>query len=252
MSAFAPALEARRLLRAADRAALASTLPPGEPARSPLASGWPFASLVLLTVDHAGCPLLLLSDLALHSRNIGADRRVALLVDGTGGRADPLTGPRLAVLGETIPIDDAAAKARILKRHPSAALYADFADFRLYRVQPVAAHFVAGFGKIHWIAGGDILFDTARSRGLVAAEADIVAHANDERRDGVNRIARHLMGRKGRGWQLTGIDPEGFDLRRKGDLARFDFRSPVGDKIEAQAELGRLARAAGRAARQKA
>jgi putative heme iron utilization protein len=252
MTAFAPALEARRLLRAADRAALASALPPGVPARLPLGSGWPFASLVLLTVDHAGIPLLLISDLALHSRNIGHDGRVALLIDGAAGGADPLTGPRVAVLGEADPIDDPEAKARILRRHPSAALYAEFADFRLYRVRPAAAHYVAGFGKIHWIAGSDLLFDTARSAALAAAEADIVANINDDRGDAVTRIARHLMGRKGGGWRLAGIDPEGFDLRRKGDLARFDFRSPVGDKTEARAEFARLARAAGRAARQKA
>ena len=81
---------ARELLRRADRAVLATRLGP---------EGWPYASLVLLAVDHDAAPLLLLSDLAEHSRALAADARLSLLVDGTAGHADPLTGPRLTLLG---------------------------------------------------------------------------------------------------------------------------------------------------------
>jgi len=68
----------RRLARSVDRAALATTL----------ADGRPYASLVLLAWDFDGAPLLLLSDLAEHSRNLARDPRQALLIDGTGGLAD--------------------------------------------------------------------------------------------------------------------------------------------------------------------
>src|SRR5262245_53778447 len=120
------AMAARRLLRAADRAALATRLAQPE--------GWPYASLVLLACDQEGAPLLLLSDLAEHSRNIAIDDRVALLIDGTAGHDDPLTGPRLTVLGRAATSADAGQRARFLARHPGAALYAQFADFRLYRI----------------------------------------------------------------------------------------------------------------------
>ncbi|MGH7184968.1 MAG: pyridoxamine 5'-phosphate oxidase family protein, partial [Pseudomonadota bacterium] len=87
-----PGETVRRLMRAAGQATLATAL-----ARD--ASGRPYASLVLVALDDDGSPILLLSDLADHSRNLQADARAALLFDGTAGLADPLTGPRATVLG---------------------------------------------------------------------------------------------------------------------------------------------------------
>jgi hypothetical protein len=102
-----PGEVARRLLRAADRAALATSLAGGEEAA---AGGWPYASLVLLACGHDAAPLLLISDLAEHSKNIADDPRVGLLIDGTAGRVDPLTGPRVTILGTAEKTDDAGSR----------------------------------------------------------------------------------------------------------------------------------------------
>jgi putative heme iron utilization protein len=120
-------------------------------------AGWPFASLVLVALDQDGTPLLLMSDLAEHVKNIKSDERVSLLFDGTAGLDDPLTGPRVTVLGEARRDDDIRLRQRFIGQHPSAELYASFADFHLYRVAVTRAHFVAGFGRIHWIEGQDLL-----------------------------------------------------------------------------------------------
>src|SRR5690242_4025975 len=111
-----PAATARRLLRSLDRATLATSQ-----------DGWPYASLVLAAVDHDATPLLLLSDLAEHSKNLKRDPRASLLFDGTAGRDDPLTGPRVTVLGEARAIADPRLLARFTARHPSAEGYAGFA-----------------------------------------------------------------------------------------------------------------------------
>lgn len=149
-----PAKAARALLAAASQATLATTLS-ASGARD--RDGWPFASLVLIAHDDGGSPLLLLSDLAEHSRNIAADDRVSLLIDGTAGHDDPLTGPRLTVLGRARRSADANHRQRFLARHPEAALYADFNDFAVYRIALDRAHLVAGFGRIDWIEGAALL-----------------------------------------------------------------------------------------------
>ena len=100
---------------------------------------------------------LLLSDLAEHSRNIAADDRVSLLIDGTVGLEDRLTGPRLTLLGRAARSADPAHRADYLARHQSAELYAGFGDFGFYRVTMDSVHLVAGFGKIHAIAGAALL-----------------------------------------------------------------------------------------------
>lgn len=116
-----------------------------------LMDGRPYVSLVLIAFDADGAPLLLISRLAQHTRNILADPRVSLLFDGTEGLPDPLTGPRLTVLGAAAACNDPEALARYVERHPSAHAYAGFSDFQLYKVTVERAHHVAGFGKIAWI-----------------------------------------------------------------------------------------------------
>jgi putative heme iron utilization protein len=114
--------------------------------------GGPYVSLVLTALDAAGAPLLLLSDLAQHSRNIADNHRVSLLFDGTAGLDDRLTGARVTLIGTIARIDDdEAARAAYVQAHPSAAMYKGFGDFHLYRVSVERAHLVAGFGRIEWV-----------------------------------------------------------------------------------------------------
>ena len=112
---------------------------------------------MLIAGDRDGAPLLLLSDLAEHSRNIEADDRVSLLIDGTAGLDDPLTGPRLTLLGRVRVSAEPDHRRRFLAAHPGAAQYADFADFAVYRVALDSAHLVAGFGSIHWLTAEALL-----------------------------------------------------------------------------------------------
>src|SRR6202008_3912072 len=112
------------------------------------------------------------------SRALAVDARLSLLIDGTAGHDDPLTGPRLTLLGTAEQATAPEAARRYLPRHPAAELYAGFADFRFYRVAVSRAHLVAGFGRIHWLEGAAVGFDAGGSAALAAHEADIVAHMN--------------------------------------------------------------------------
>ncbi len=223
-----PGTRARRLVRAADRAALAT-------ARD--GDGAPFASLVLTACAPDASPLLLISDLAEHTGNARADPRVSLLFDGTAGLDDPLTGPRVTLLGRLVRDDDAGLLARFCARHPAAELYAGFADFHLHRLEVARAHLVAGFGEICWIEGVDWRFDAAGAAELAAAEPDIVAHMNRDHADALALCATRLLGRAHGAWRMTGIDPEGCDLRLGGAVARLEFSSPVADAHAARAAL---------------
>ncbi|WP_374446818.1 HugZ family protein, partial [Stella sp.] len=206
------------------------------------AAGWPYASLVLVAADAAGRPLLLLSDLADHSRNIAADARVSLLFDGTVGLERPLAGQRLSLLGRAAVVGDGAARARYLARHPDAAQYAGFADFRLYRVQPERAHLVAGFGRIRWLAG-DRLGPPVDPGEVAAAEAGIVGHMNADHPDAIQLYAR-AAGSREVGWRMTGVDVEGCDLRLGAAVLRVDFAEPCTDAGAVRRELVRQVRAA--------
>jgi heme iron utilization protein len=229
MTSSSPAVTARRLLRRLDRASLATSL-----------AGAPYASLVLAATAPDGAPLLLISNLAQHSVNIAADSRVALLYDGTFGQEEPLTGPRVTVLGRATQTSDPRLKERFLARHPSAALYAGFADFHLYGVGVTRAHLVGGFGRIAWIVANDLL--PPGLAALAAAEGAILRHMNGDHAETVALYANVLLGRPGGDWRLIGVDAEGVDLRRDGEIARLDFPAQVNDAPSARAALVWLAK----------
>ncbi|MFO1067316.1 MAG: DUF2470 domain-containing protein [Geminicoccaceae bacterium] len=235
MNADTPGSTVRRLIRSIPRVALGTRL---------VADGQPYVSLAMVACDHAARPLLLLSDLADHTRNIKAHPYVSLLFDGTLGLEVPLTGSRASVQGKVTVSDDPADRQRYVARHPDAAQYIGFGDFRLYRVEVEKAHLVAGFGRIHWVDADAILYPADRSVSLAGHEADVVEHMNSDHADAVQLYARQLLGRDGDGWTLTGVDPEGADLRRAGETARLWFDKPVADAEECRVELVRLVKRA--------
>lgn len=223
-----PGATVRRLVRASDRAALSTALTDDQN------ETWPYGSLVLVACDHDGAPLLLLSDLAEHSGNIARNPRLSLLYDDTAGLDDPLTGARLTLLGRAEVSHEPRHRARYLARHPSAEGYAEFTDFKLYRVAVERGHLVAGFGRIDWLAREALLVDPSPSAALIEHEADILAHMNQDHTDAIDLFAQILLGREGSGWCLTGIDAQGCDLRLGGAVARLDFETPIANPGEAR------------------
>ena len=151
MSQASPADDVRRLLEKAGEAALATRL-----AREPDAP--PYVSLVLLGRSGGPDPLLLISQLADHTKNLDADPAASLLLRTPAG-GDPLAEARVTLLGRASREPEErreANKSAFLARHPTAALYADYGDFAFWRFEIAKAHLVAGFGRIHWLERGEI------------------------------------------------------------------------------------------------
>ena len=223
-------------MRGAATAVLSSRLGPG---------GWPYGSLVLAACAHDASPILLISSLAQHTRAIAEDDRVSLLFDGTRGLDNPLTGPRLTVLGRARRDDSPTGhRERFLRRHPSAADYVDFGDFAFYRVVVERAHLVAGFGEIHWIDGADLRLDAALAATFAEAEPAVLAHMSADHADAVALYAEKLGGQPGGAWRLVGCDADGVDLRLGGRLARVDFATLATNPDQLRAALSELARLA--------
>ena len=216
----------RNLVRGLDRAGLASALP-GEDG-----AAWPYASLVLVAVDHDLAPILLLSDLAEHTKAMAADSRVSLLFDGTAGSTSRCRAARVAA-GPCGANRRRTAEAAFSAHHPDAAMYAGFKDFNFYRVAPERAHLVGGFGKIRWLTMAELL-PAPPSDALAESEAEIVDHMNADHRDAIQLYAEKLLGLPAGDWKMTGIDAEGVDLRWGGRVARLAFEAPIGTAGEAR------------------
>lgn len=236
--AFDARQTARTLLRAARSGALA-TVRPG--------SGDPYCSLVNVATAADGAPLLLLSRLAVHTKNLLADARAALLLDDRGrpGSGDPLQGARISVSGRMAVSDDAQDRRRYLDRQPDAQMFVDFADFAIYRMQVSGVHLVAGFGRIVDLPADDLLTDLSGAAPLVAAEADVIAHMNTDHADTCRLYATRLLGAPDAPWRCVGCDPDGLDLQHEG----IGLRLPFPHRITAPGMLRQVLKALAAAAR---
>src|SRR4029079_5067066 len=117
--------------------------------------------------------VLLLSKLAVHTKNLLSDARNSLMLDERK-EGDPPGGPRVMLMGRCVKDNDAATPIAYLRRHPDAEMYGNVSDFAFYRIVLGGTHFVAGFGRIVDPKPQDVLTDVVDAKALVEAEADAI------------------------------------------------------------------------------
>lgn len=231
---FNPSGLAKSLLRRSRQGALA-TLMSG--------SGDPYCSLVNVAAGPDATPILLISRLAVHTKNILADARVSLMLDERVA-GDPLEGARIMVAGlaEELTGDAGAlARRRYLAAHPSAEGFVDFKDFAFFGIVPSGLHLVAGFGRIIDLKPAQFLTDVSDAADLLGAEASAVEHMNEDHREAMTLYATRLLGAEAAEWRCTGCDPEGMDMQADGRTLRLVFPERVRTGTELRKMLVRLA-----------
>jgi heme iron utilization protein len=207
---------ARSLLRRSRQGALATLM---------AGSGDPYCSLVNVASHADGAPILLISRLALHTKNILADSRVSLMLDDRAD-GDPLEGSRIMLAGraEQASADDLPVlRRRYLNAHPSAETFVNFKDFSFFRIRPSEAHLVAGFGRIVDLKPELFLTDISDAGALLEAEQGAIDHMNADHRNAMNLYATKLLGAGTADWRCTGCDPDGIDMRAGTTALRLDF-----------------------------
>ena len=181
---------ARSLLRRSRQGALATLMPE---------SGDPYCSLVNVASHADASPILLISRLALHTKNILGDGRIAdagraRRRRSAGGRANHAGGPgRRGHRGGC-----EVLRRRYLNAHPSAEAFVDFKDFSFFRIAPSGLHLVAGFGRIIDLKPEQFLTGIGDAADLLEAEQGAVEHMNEDHRDAMNLYATKCWGPKRR------------------------------------------------------
>jgi putative heme iron utilization protein len=241
--------EARTLVHGTTLATLATLAvdPPGHP----------FGSLVTYGVlDDDGTPVLFLSTLAEHTRNLMADPRASLLVAAapSDGGGDALADGRVTLLGEAerLAADDArkdAAQQAYLAANPGAAGYLGLGDFSFWLLQVRSLRWVGGFGRMAWCDVAE--YAAARPDPTAAIAASAVEHLNDDHADALLAAARAFTGHAdATAARATGVDRYGVDLDIDTPAGRVSGRAPFDPPVENAAGLRAAAVALTRAARE--
>lgn len=200
--------------------------------------GFPFGSVSPFILDHAGRPVILISEIAEHTKNIDADPRVSIIVQPYS--PDMHTTGRTTLIGRAERLADKDSLGpRYLRYFPQAEGYFAMHDFHFYRVEPVKVRWIGGFGRIFWVDPEAYLADSGT---LAEAEESILAHMNADHADMLRDCCRHFHSVEAESATMIGIDPDGFDVRSADRLLRFEFKSTVTDAETARAALVAMAR----------
>lgn len=209
--------------------------------------GYPFGSVAPFVLNHAGEPVILISTIAEHTKNITANPKVSLLV--FAGMDDLQANARLTLLGEAVLAEkeDENLRARYLRYFPQAAGYFDMHDFHFYRIKISHVRYIAGFGKMGWISEVDF-FVISDNTEISKQEGAIINHMNADHQHSLMAYCQHFHGITPQSVQMLGIDSDGFDVRINLDgaekIVRFTFDAPIHDTATARAALVAMSKSA--------
>ena len=233
------AVKARQLVRSAIKAVLCTNI-----SENQFAKGYPFGSLVTIATAWDGSPILLLSSLAQHTKNIVNDEYISLLVDGTDGYHNPQQGPRVGVVGRLSLTKDGGLGRRFLRRHPRASFYANFKDFNFYKLEVEKYHYVGGFAQALWIGKRKAVLPKRNWVKVAESEEEILSHMNSDHLETLRLYGTKLLGKNGKHWGMVALDPEGIDLRCGNKIHRINFSAPVTNTYDVRKTLIQMSVAA--------
>lgn len=204
--------------------------------------GYPFGSVAPYCLDAGGRPLLLISELAQHTKNLRADPRCSLIVVAHG--EDMQANARLTLVGDCHPLADsaeiAAAADRYYRYFPESTGFHLIHDFRFFRLEPARCRHIGGFGRIRWVEPAPVLLANPFAG---EAEAGIVQHMNDDHADALAHYCRQAGLEPGDApLRMAGIDAEGIHLHLGARIVRIPFPAPVATPGAAREALVALAR----------
>ena len=214
------------------------------------AAGDPWASFVTYGLL-GGAPVLCVSNLAEHGRNLAGDPRASIAIVAPGTQTDPLASGRVTLAGhveEPVGAERAAAREAHLSAVDAAKYYIDYSDFSLWVLRVDRVRWVGGYGRMDSTSG--LAYAEAQADPVTPLSAGAVAHLNDDHAESLTAMARALGGYPDTTAAVcTGADRYGLDLRLTTErglaYTRVGYAKPI-DSIDelrsAAVELTRRAR----------
>lgn len=230
---------ARTLLATASRGILATIA---------AQDGYPYASVVELMPTTDGDLIMLLSDLAEHTRNLAADDRSSVVLNEHDVHGEVLALGRATYKGRIAKLEDTSGiREEYLELHSSASMYVDFADFNFYRLTVEAVRYIGGFGRMSWIDKDE--WAKSEVDPLAEHAAGVIEHMND---DHAHNLVDYAHAFTDADWAeraiMVRLDHFGFDMRveaqDRSQEVRVTFDEPKTTQDEIHEVMVRLARKA--------
>ena len=239
----------RQLIRSATRGFLSTELNPKnfKNIQTRMSECFSYSTFTLTAFDYDLSPIILLSDLSEHTKNILEKNSSSLMLceerklynffpkfkTDNSSYEDPMSRPRVTLIGKIKKTKNKNHKMRFLQRHPASNLYANFRDMNFYKMEIKSAHLIGGFAHVKWFSDKELVLRNIKN--FEEYEQEIISHMNSCHKKSIelyvkNLMKDHIKSNENKGkWDMIGIDPDGFDLRKKENVARFFFKNEIFD-----------------------
>ncbi len=228
------AKEARRLLLSEYQAILST--------HSVDVDGYPFGSVVPYCLNKNGQPIILISNIAQHTKNILSDPKVSLIATESGVDDLQAVG-RITYIGnaEKLDDDDIESMERYYSYFPQSRDYHKTHDFDFYLIHPVRVRYIGGFGQIYWLEKDNFLLDNPFS---FEEEKSMIDHMNADHLEAIKHYCDsfEIQYSSDDVPVMVGIDSEGFNLRLGARIYRVNFNVSVTTTVEVRQTLVEMAK----------
>lgn len=206
--------------------------------------GFPFGSVVPYCLDGEGMPVVLISTIAQHTKNIQQDSRCSITI--LKDNHDVQSNGRLCVIGhmEPLPAEQKETEERYFRHFPNSRSYQNTHSFSFYRLNPISIRYIGGFGAIHWLESSDFLSNNPFQGN---GENRVVEHMNEDHMKDLHLYCEHykqMAITPEDTVRMTSIDGLGFDVFVNDEKVRFDFDAPISDAGEARVAMVALSKGA--------
>ncbi|KAG2646344.1 uncharacterized protein LOC120692473 isoform X1 [Panicum virgatum] len=190
-------------------------------------AGYPSGSMVDFACDQDGSPILAVSSLAVHSKNLSGNPKCSLLI-----AKDPedRTDTVITVYGDAVPVSDEqkdSVRSAYLRRHPD-AFWVDFGDFSFLHIKPKAVRYVSGVATA-LLGSGEFSpteYKEAKVDPISQFSTPITSHMNKDHADDTKLIVQHSTTVKVDFAYMLDVDSLGFNVKAGYDGSVLKLRIP--------------------------
>nr|XP_043610769.1 uncharacterized protein LOC122582441 [Erigeron canadensis] len=203
--------------------------------------GYPSGSMVDFACDANGSPILAVSSLAVHSKDLLANPKCSLLV-----AKDPedRTDLIITVHGDAVPVpnlDRDVIRTAYLAKHPD-AFWVDFGDFQFLRIEPKVVRFVSGVATA-LLGSGEFTkeeFAAAKVDPIYQFSKPVTSHMNKDHSDDTKLMVQHSTSIPVDFAYMLDLDSLGFNVKAGYQGRSFKLRIPFPRRAENRKDVKTL------------
>lgn len=206
---------------------------------------YPFGTLCPFVIMEDGEIAILISDIAVHTKNVKNNPKVGFTVfDMTA--AHKQAASRVCLIGDATKVDEKEnperykeVSQRYINFFPMAANYFKAHNFFFYTIKPVHIHFIETFGKIYNYSGDEWNISMPKWKG---SEQRAIDHMNEDHKISLVKFAKHFLDRETDQVSLMAVDGEGFHMKVDEEIHYFNFLADASDAEGLHREFVKLSK----------